>query len=102
VIADISDGDIVVVDCLTLWLSNWLCGEQPDGWNEEKSAFFQSLERTEAHIILVSNETGMGVVPMGELSRKFVDESGWLHQEIAAHADRVIMMMLGIPQLLKP
>lgn len=94
-------GNVAVIDCLTLWLSNWLCNEDTASWHEQKAAFIQSLHDTGADIILVSNETGLGVIPVGELSRKFVDESGWLHQELAKLADHVVMVMLGIPQVLK-
>jgi adenosylcobinamide kinase/adenosylcobinamide-phosphate guanylyltransferase len=60
------------------------------------------LNRAEGDIILVSNETGMGVVPMGELTRRYCDEAGWLHQEIAALADQVVLMVAGIPVVIKP
>ena len=93
--------DAVVVDCLTLWLTNWLCGEHAGDWQDEKLAFIEALEESPAHWVLVSNETGMGVVPMGELSREFVDESGWLHQEIAKVSNSVTLVMFGIPQILK-
>ena len=101
-VTDFSESDTVVVDCLTLWVTNWLCGENPRGWQDEKTTFIAALENSPAHWILVSNETGMGVVPMGELSREFVDESGWLHQEIAKVSDSVTSVMFGIPQILKP
>ena len=93
--------DIVLVDCLTLWLTNWLCSDTPELWTREKEAFIESLERSPANWLLVSNEVGMGVTPMGELSRQFVDECGWLHQALAQAADRVTMVMFGLPQTLK-
>ncbi len=93
--------DVVVVDCLTLWLSNWLCRHDPDGWVEERDAFLAALASTLATLFLVTNEVGMGVVPMGKLSRNFVDQSGWLHQEIARQADRVTIMHFGIPVVIK-
>ncbi len=52
-------------------------------------------------VILVSNETGLGVVPLGRISREFVDESGWLHQAVAALADRVTLTVAGLPMTLK-
>lgn len=94
-------GDVMVVDCLTLWLNNWLCGADPDGWPKERDAFLTVLAGTRAEVFLVSNEVGMGVVPMGPLSREFVDQSGWLHQDIAALADRVTLMHCGIPSPVK-
>jgi adenosylcobinamide kinase/adenosylcobinamide-phosphate guanylyltransferase len=101
-VSGFSESDTVVVDCLTLWVTNWLCGENPRGWQGEKEAFITALEKSPAHWILVSNETGMGVIPMGELSREFVDESGWLHQQIAKVSNSVTLVMFGIPQILKP
>ena len=59
------------------------------------------LPQLPGHIILVSNETGMGVVPLGALSRRFCDEAGWLHQDIAQLSDRVILTVAGLPHLLK-
>lgn len=93
--------DTVVVDCLTLWVTNWLCSENSDQWRSERDQFLSAISASDAHWILVSNETGMGVVPMGELSRQFVDESGWLHQACGRIADSVILVMFGIPQKLK-
>ncbi len=94
-------GDIVLVDCLTLWITNWLCSRNTDGWPEEKRRFLEGLGVSRAHWLLVSNETGMGVVPMDSLSRRFVDESGRLHQELAAMANRVTLVTMGIPRVLK-
>ena len=97
VIRSADSGDVLVVDCLTLWISNWLCGADPGGWPQERAAFLDVLAKTGTRLFLVSNEVGMGVVPVGELSREFVDQSGWLHQDIAALADRVTLMHSGIP-----
>lgn len=96
-----SENDVVLVDCLTLWLTNWLCSKTPELWVDEKKAFLEGLQQSPAHWLLVSNEVGMGVTPMGELSRQFVDECGWLHQELARIADRVTLVMFGLPQTLK-
>ena len=101
VISGFSREEGVVVDCLTLWLSNWLCYGDRAGWMSERQAFLEKLVKTRAQIWLVSNETGMGVIPDNQLSRNFVDESGWLHQDISSMADRVSLMMFGISRLLK-
>jgi len=93
--------DVLLIDCLTLWLSNWLCGPHAAQWLEQKRRFIRALQETQATIFLVTNEVGMGVVPMGQLSRDFVDESGRLHQEIAAFADRVTLVLFGIATELK-
>ncbi len=96
-----SERDAVVVDCLTLWLSNWLCQQQLAGWKQEKEAFISGIKNSKANWFLVSNETGLGIVPIEKLGRQFVDESGWLHQELADVADQVVMVLFGLPQILK-
>ncbi len=90
----------VLVDCLTLWLSNCL-HEGELTWQKERQALLDCLPMLQADIIFVSNEVGMGVVPMGELSRRFVDESGFLHQQLAAQCERVVFTVAGLPQVLK-
>lgn len=91
----------ILIDCLTLWVSNWLMQENNDAFNNAKADFLAVLEETPHHIIMVSNETGMGVIPMGSLTRQFVDQSGWLHQSIAKIADNVILSIAGLPMPLK-
>lgn len=94
-------GVTVLVDCFTLWLSNWLT-EKPEAWPQQRQAFIEAITQTKGHWLLVSNEVGQGIVPLGELSRRFVDEAGWLHQELAALADEVTFVVAGLPQRLKP
>ncbi len=89
----------IVVDCLTLWLSNCL---HRDCWEQQKESLLLTLPELAGHILLVSNETGLGVVPMGELSRQFVDEAGFLHQQLAALCQRVTLTVAGLPLTLKP
>ena len=74
---------VLLIECLTLWLSNLLCQSESSLLVAEKQKFIHQLKNMKADIILVSNETGLGIVPMGELSRRYVDEAGWLHQELA-------------------
>ena len=90
---------LLLVDCLTLWLSNLL---HKDEVLKETQALLDALPTLPGHIILVSNEVGMGLVPLGELTRRYVDEAGRLHQKIAAIADRVTFVAAGIPLILKP
>lgn len=104
--------DCVVIDCLTLWLSNCL---HANIWPEQQHAFLQQIDNMlQAHqtqtktrpnspaaIIMVSNEVGQGVVPLGELSRQFVDESGWLHQALAKRCQQVSFITAGLAQSLK-
>lgn len=91
----------LLVDCLTLWLSNLLGADDPAVLRNERCAFTGLLSSLPGHIILVANETGLGIVPMGVLARRFCDEAGWLHQEIAQQCDRVFLTVAGLPQLLK-
>lgn len=99
---------VVLVDCLTLWLCNWLTQFDLDSWLLQKEAFLACLTdliqspQSRMRLLLVSNEVGHGIVPMGELNRQFVDESGWLHQAIASVADNVDFVMAGIALSLKP
>jgi adenosylcobinamide kinase/adenosylcobinamide-phosphate guanylyltransferase len=93
-----SDGTTILIDCLTLWLSNCLHREC---WPQRRDEFLQALNTTKANVILVSNEVGSGIVPMGELSRQFVDESGWLHQQIAKQASDVTLVVAGLKMSLK-
>ena len=90
---------LLLVDCLTLWLSNLL---HKDEVLKETQALLDVLPTLPGHIILVSNEVGMGIVPLGELTRRYVDEAGRLHQRIAAIADSVSFVAAGIPLRLKP
>lgn len=91
----------LLVDCLTLWLTNLLCANDEIAFVTQRRALVELLPQLPGHIILVSNETGMGVVPLGVLSRRFCDEAGWLHQDIAQLSDRVILTVAGLPHLLK-
>ncbi len=92
---------IVLIECLTLWLTNLLCHTDTELFELEKEKFIKQLKKAQADIIIVSNETGMGVVPMGELSRRYVDEAGFLHQELAQISDRVSLVIAGLEQVLK-
>lgn len=89
----------LLVDCLTLWTTNQLLADAD--MHVAREALCAALQNARGEIILVSNETGMGVVPMGELSRRFSDEAGWLNQSVAALADQVILMVAGIPLVIK-
>jgi adenosylcobinamide kinase/adenosylcobinamide-phosphate guanylyltransferase len=93
---------VVVVDCLTLWLTNWLCQPEPNDFAAARAALLAALQTRHAdEIILVSNETGLGIIPLGALTRRFVDEAGWLNQDIARIADEVIFVAAGLPLTLK-
>lgn len=89
---------VLVVDCLTLWLSN--CMHMGD-WPAARDRLLQVLPTLTADIHLVSNEVGSGIVPLGSLPRRFVDEAGWLHQALAQRCDQVTLVMAGLPLSLK-
>jgi adenosylcobinamide kinase / adenosylcobinamide-phosphate guanylyltransferase len=92
----------LIIECMTLWLTNWLCTHDVESWQEEKNLFIDALIKSKANIVIVSNEVGSGVVPMGELSREFADQSGWLNQALAQIADQVTLVVAGCPLVLKP
>lgn len=94
------DGRCLLVDCVTLWLTNLLC-HAPDRLAPERAALLAALPELAGELILVSNETNMGVIPMDSLSRRFCDEAGTLHQELARRCDRMIVTVAGLPQVLK-
>lgn len=96
-----ADGRCVLVDCLTLWLTNLLLSDDLEAFARERAALLAWLPQHRGHIVFVSNEVGQGVVPMDALSRRFVDESGRLHQDLAAQCDRVVFVTAGLPQVLK-
>ncbi len=101
----------IIIDCLTLWVTNCLCTnteivQATNIWQQQKQDFLLAIssliECPNIQLIIVSNEVGHGIVPLGELSREFVDQTGWLHQDIAKIAQQVDFVMAGIPLRLKP
>ena len=91
----------LLVDCLTLWLTNLLTRHDGTRFDQELAGFLSVLPTLPGRIILVSNETSMGVVPMGELTRRYCDEAGKLHQLMARQCDQVILTVAGLPHYLK-
>ena len=97
--AQSAPGRAILVDCLTLWLTNvMLAHRDPDAAGE---GLLTTLAALPGPVVLVSNEVGLGVVPLGALSREFVDHAGRLHQRLAAMADWVRFMAAGLPLDLK-
>lgn len=92
---------VILVDCLTLWVSNLLMHQDPSLQQAEFEKLYDVLPNLKSKIILVSNETGLGVIPMGQISRKFVDESGRLHQRLGQIAEKVVFCVAGFPMMLK-
>ncbi len=91
----------LLVDCLTLWLTNLLMLDDATRLAAERDALLDCLAALPGRVLLVSNETGLGVVPLGELSRRYVDEAGWLHQALAERCGRVVFTVAGLPMTLK-
>jgi adenosylcobinamide kinase/adenosylcobinamide-phosphate guanylyltransferase len=103
---------IIIVDCLTLWLSNLLfSGGQtypevgditlPALFHEQHDMLASALTKCASDIVLVSNEVGLGIMPMGAISRCFMDEQGRLNQSVAAICDRAVFIAAGLPLVLK-
>jgi len=99
--ANASADRCLLVDCLTLWLTNLLMLDNAERLLAERTALLECLAELPGEVILVSNETGLGVVPLGELTRRYVDEAGWLHQAIAERCQRVVLTVAGLPLTLK-
>lgn len=93
-----SDGALVV-DCLTLWLSNLILAECD--LPSARRNLIAAVVACPCSLVLVSNEVGMGIVPDNALARRFRDEAGWLHQEVAAACDEAVLIVAGLPLFLK-
>jgi adenosylcobinamide kinase / adenosylcobinamide-phosphate guanylyltransferase len=93
-------GRVIIVDCLTLWLSNLLALED-ETLRHEVARLIEVLPTIQGDCILVTNEVGLGIVPANALARRFGDEAGILHQRLAALCDRVVLMAAGLPLALK-
>ncbi|NVD06564.1 bifunctional adenosylcobinamide kinase/adenosylcobinamide-phosphate guanylyltransferase [Vibrio sp. JPW-9-11-11] len=104
-IAQFGPQDVVLIDCLTLWLNNVIYnqGQTLDELEIEAEVvrLVEALAASQASIVLVSNEVGLGVVPLGEVSRLFVDHAGWMNQAVARIADKVTLVSAGLPLVLK-
>ncbi len=103
---------LVLIDCLTLWLSNLMFSERADfpdvgaitlpaQFHQRRAAFLDALARATGDVVLVSNEVGMGIVPYGAISRSFTDEAGQLNQAVAALCERAVLVAAGLPLILK-
>jgi adenosylcobinamide kinase / adenosylcobinamide-phosphate guanylyltransferase len=91
----------LLVECLTLWLAHLLTREPPDRLERERESLLRELPDIRGSVVLVGNETGLGIMPNGSLSRRFLDLSGELHQSLAGLCERVTLVVAGLPQRLK-
>lgn len=100
---------LVVVDCLTLWLTNWLMPAEEFKQNTalahdgpaQAAMLFRAIEAASGPLVLVGNEIGLGVIPLGRETRVFVDALGRLNQDVARRCQRVTLMAAGLPLTLK-
>ena len=94
-----NDGQVVLIDCLTLWLSNvMLAGRDVLA---EQQRLVAALNKADGPVVVVSNEVGFGIVPDNALARKFRDAQGRLNMQVAAIADRAVLIAAGLPLILK-
>jgi adenosylcobinamide kinase/adenosylcobinamide-phosphate guanylyltransferase len=95
----------LLVDCLTLWLSNILFDKQGKiqqaNFKQQTDELLAVLATFSGQLILVTNEVGLGIIAMDKMTRRFVDEAGFLHQKIAALSNKVVLITAGLPQVLK-
>ncbi|MCP9464762.1 MAG: bifunctional adenosylcobinamide kinase/adenosylcobinamide-phosphate guanylyltransferase [Nitrospira sp.] len=92
----------ILLDCLTLWLNNLvMAGEKESGILDRTGALLRAMRRTNARVVMVSNELGLGLVPADRSSRAFRDLAGRVNQQIAAEADEVYLVISGLPLKLK-
>jgi adenosylcobinamide kinase/adenosylcobinamide-phosphate guanylyltransferase len=90
----------VLVDCLTIWLSNLLFAARDV--EADVAELMAALEEAKGPVVLVSNEVGLGIVPENALARAFRDHAGRLNQRVAEAADKVVLVTAGLPMTLKP
>ena len=93
--------DGILVDCLTIWLSNVLLKEGRGAFARRRNELIKALRQARQDVILVANEVGLSVVPENELGRTFRDLAGWLNQAVAKEADTVVFVAAGLPLVLK-
>jgi len=93
------DGGFMLIDCITLWLSNLM--HEGHDTVEAVSSLCDALARAPGTVVVVSNEVGLGIVPENALARRFRDEAGRAHQALAACVDEVVFVVAGLPQVLK-
>ena len=93
--------DCALVDCLTLWISNLLIRNDYEYASQKVEALIETLPQLNFHLLFVTNEVGWGIVPDNPLARKFRDLAGWTNQQMAQAADEVILMVAGMPMIVK-
>lgn len=99
----VGSASIALVDCLTVWLGNLMHehGDDADVYPEMQT-FLEMLKSPPMDLVIVSNEVGMGIIPDNAMSRRYRDLAGFLNQQVARMADRVVFVVSGIPMVVKP
>ena len=103
---------LLLIDCLTVWLSNLLFADgldfpeigritAPPSFLGQRPLFLEALIQVPGDVVLVSNEVGMGIIPQGAITRWYVDEAGRLNQTVAAQCERAVLVAAGLPLILK-
>ena len=100
--AESATGTCLLVDCLTLWLTNLMLGEMPQDLDAAGTELVAALREAHGPVVVISNEVGLGIVPENALARRFRDEAGKLNQSVAAACTRVVLVTAGIPLTVKP
>ncbi|MCP4205585.1 MAG: bifunctional adenosylcobinamide kinase/adenosylcobinamide-phosphate guanylyltransferase [Shimia sp.] len=99
VLKDLPADAVVLLDCATMWLSNQMLAE--NDLASEQAKFLEALQACPAHVVVVSNEVGLDVVPENALARRFRDAQGTLNQAIAKRATLAVLVVAGLPMVLK-
>jgi len=99
VLAAVKKKEVVLLDCATMWLTNHLLADHD--LKAESKRLLKALKDCKSHVVVVSNEVGLSVVPENALARRFRDAQGTLNQQLAARADTVVAVMAGLPLALK-
>ena len=99
VLSDLSSAQICLMDCATMWLTNHLLADHD--LTEAESELLTAIDACRADLVIVSNETGLGIVPENALARRFREAQGRLNIALAARADRVVQVTAGLPLVLK-
>lgn len=102
-VASVKTGyEVILLDCMTLWLSNLvMAGEQERQIFSRTEAFIETIQKIPQSVIIVSNEVGYGIVPVNDIARQFRDIMGTVNQRLAACADVVVWTVVGVPQVIK-
>lgn len=107
-LTDLDNNNVYLLDCLTLWLNNQLYAVHEENRDQQAQHLQTEIDKlatrlasVNADIIIVSNEVGLGVIPMGESTRLYVDYCGWLNQKVAELSDKVTLVTAGIPLCIK-